>query len=87
MLGEKRSQSLFAPKASAEKAAATHITTGPDGRKKELPLYFGPDCPVSGNMGQNQHEAGVGEPSPRMSRCVTPQLMMGQGLKLIPQIA
>ena len=26
-------------------------------------------------------------PSPRMSRCVTPQLMMGQGLKLIPQIA
>ena len=64
MLGEKRSQSLFAPKASAEKAAATHITTGPDGRKKELPLYFGPDCPVSGNMGQNQHEAGVGEPQP-----------------------
>ena len=64
MLGEKRSQSLFTPKASAEKAAATHITTGPDGRKKELPLYFGPDCPVSGNMGQNQHEAGVGEPQP-----------------------
>lgn len=64
VLGEKRSQSLFAPKASAEKAAATHITTGPDGRKKELPLYFGPDCPVSGNMGQNQHEAGVGEPQP-----------------------
>ena len=64
MLGEKRSQSLFAPKASAEKAAATHIMTGPDGRKKELPLYFGPDCPVSGNMGQNQHEAGVGEPQP-----------------------
>lgn len=64
MLGEKRSQSLFAPKASAEKAAATHITTGPDGRKKELPLYFGPDCPVSGSMGQNQHEAGVGEPQP-----------------------
>lgn len=26
-------------------------------------------------------------PSPQMSRCVTPQLMMGQGLKLIPQIA
>lgn len=64
MLGEKRSQSLFAPKASAEKAAATHITTGPDGQKKELPLYFGPDCPLSGNMGQNQHEAGVGEPQP-----------------------
>ena len=64
MLGEKRSQSLFAPKASAEKAAATHITIGPDGQKKELPLYFGPDCPVSGNMGQNQHEAGVGEPQP-----------------------
>ena len=25
--------------------------------------------------------------SPQMSRCVTPQLMMGQELKLIPQIA
>lgn len=87
MLGEKRSQSLFAPKASAEKAAATHITTGPDGRKKELPLYFGPDCPVSGNMGQNQHEAGVGEPQPADEPLRHAQLMMGQGLKLIPQIA
>ena len=53
MLGEKRNQSLFAPK-SSEVPAATHITTGPDGQKKELPLYFGPDCPVSGGINQNQ---------------------------------
>lgn len=87
MLGEKRSQSLFAPKASAEKPTATHITTGPDGRKKELPLYFGPDCPVSGNMGQNQHEAGVGEPQPADEPLRHTPADVGQGLNLSPQIA
>ena len=76
MLGEKRNQSLFAPK-SSEVPAVTQITTGPDGQKKELPLYFGPDCPVSGGINQNQ----------RMNCCVTTRPMMGQGLNLIPQIA
>ena len=61
MLGEKRSQSLFAPKASAEKAAAIWVRIS--------------------------MKPALENPSPQMSRCVTPQLMMGQGLKLIPQIA
>ena len=64
MLGEKRNQSLFAPQASAGESAATHTATGPDGQKKELPLYFGPDCPVSGDAEQSQHGAGTGEFQP-----------------------
>jgi len=64
VLGEKRNQSLFAPQASAGESAATHTATGPDGQKKELPLYFGPDCPVSGDAEQSQHGAGTGEFQP-----------------------
>lgn len=62
MLGEKRNQSLFTSKASSEVPAVTHTTTGPDGQKKELPLYFGPDYPVSRETDQSQHGACSGEP-------------------------
>ena len=60
MLGEKRNQSMFAPKASVEDSAVTHTATGPDGQKKELPLYFGPDWPVSSGTEQSRHGADTG---------------------------
>ena len=60
MLGEKRNQSMFAPKASVEDSTVTHTATGPDGQKKELPLYFGPDWPVSSGTEQSRHGAGTG---------------------------
>lgn len=72
MLGEKRGRSLFAPKAPAEKPAATHITTGADGQKKEIPLYFGPGWPVSGDTSaplEEQQESNTGESTPSDSTC------------------
>ena len=51
---------MFAPKASVEDSAVTHTATGPDGQKKELPLYFGPDWPVSSGTEQSRHGADTG---------------------------
>ena len=76
---------MFAPKASVEDSAVTHTATGPDGQKKELPLYFGPDWPVSSGTEQSRHGADTGDSGPRMSPCIMSQLMMRQGVNLIPQ--
>ena len=60
MLGEKRNQSMFAPKASVEDSTVTHPAPAPDGHKKARPLYFGPDWPVSSGTEQSRHGAGTG---------------------------